>query len=521
MSRNRFRGFLPAGYSCFLLFVAGTVLFPASLALATIGYDDCGEPPLTTTCFPYVTTHVHDLGAMFPSGTKIKVRYIPGLSYSCRSTVHISLSADNVSWSEVLVKAYVSGYGEYREVVTASQPTRYVKVMVPRCYADYSSASVLVEQGGTFTPVQKLDFGVPLEAGTRVTIKGTPGLSHGCTGSATIEASSNDVDWTEVGTKSYSSYSTPVPGSGWRDYKTSVTPGSPFRYLRVTHSHCFNDLSTAEVDPHDNRHPEYYALIIGGATCTSGIDRQCDPHYTWYWNVTSSMYQGLLDHYGYDWRNIYFLFEEDGAGGLDLDPAHIHDCDSEISNINEAIGHVANRIDADDQLYVFWVSHGSTTAFSLPGTDMTHAALATLVDSINGPMILALQPCHSGCAIDELSGLNRVIVTSVSCGEVNSSPWAETWRDGLLGAATMDDVGKIRISKAFEYAAALIQNSNEHPLIDDNGDGVGCRYDQSCYPNDDGQLARILFLEHFQKNLKIFIDGFETGDTSWWSETVP
>ncbi len=473
---NRARKFSFVHY-VLILTVLAVFHLGAAAAFAKIGYDDCSRSPETTTCGPYVTSHIHDMGAIFPPDTQVKARYQPGWSPTCSGTAEIYISLDKAAWTLIATHAFPSGHGIYSKVATAIHDFRYVKVTVPSCYADWSSAAIYAKATGTYMPTQTLDFGNSLESGTTITVRGTPGFTHGCSGTATIQASNNGTSWTTVGTIDYFSYR--KPDTSWRDYKRTVSPDFSFQYIQVTHSNCYNDSTSVEVTPYGYR--EYYAVIIGGQT---GGVRHTEPFYTWYWNVTSDMYDVLVTDYNYITGHVYFLFEEDGSGDVDKDTENIHDRDSTKANVQEVFAHLQNRVDSNDMVYVFWVSHGSTTHFALPGDDFAHTDLDASLDPLWGKKVLALQPCYSGCAIDDISSTNRIIATSVSCGEVNSSPWAETWVDALRGAASQDSMGNISIANAFEYTAAAIQNGSEHPLLDDNGDGTGHRYDEAGYDTE-------------------------------------
>jgi hypothetical protein len=465
--------------------------------LAFVGYDDCDHAPETTICFPAITEHLHDLGAVFPAGTKLKIRYRPGFAASCSSTARIDISIDKISWSFGAEHFSPSGHGTYTEVFAATQDVRFVKVSTPSCFVDWSSAAVIVEKGALGRSEQVLDFKVLLQPGTTVTVRATPGGTDGCSGTSIIESSDNGLSWIAEGSIDYFSFPTPSPG--WRDYKTTVMPAQLFRYLRIRHDRCFNDYSSAEISPYG--YSEHYALIVGGQTDWHGVVRHHNPHYTYYWDVTSSMYHGLVSSYRIPRQNVYFLFEEDDSGNVGKDTEGIHDRDSTRSHVELVLEHLSLRVDDDDVFYLFWVSHGNRSSFALPGDDFAHANLDAYLNNIPGRAILAFHPCHSGCVIDDISRPGRVILTSVRCGETNSEPWAETWRDAILGEAAKNSMGDISIADAFEYAALRIQDDDEHPLLDDNGDGTGHRYDDASYDrdnsNEDGFVAARSYLGHF------------------------
>lgn len=486
---------------------AGSALLIAALVLPRLavgqsykGYDDCAHAPETATCSSFTVDHVHDLGATFPSTTTVKVRYSPGFGPTCSGTATFSVSTDKVTWVQAGTQSYPSGHGTYTYYLTPGRSVRYVKVSVPGCYVDWSSAAVFAQRNGLYQTSQTLDLGATLNSGTPVIVRGTPGFAQGCAGTSSIYASVNGTAWTYVGGTEYTSYARPT--GGWRDYKVRVVPSFSFRYIKVSHSNCYCDLASAEVAPYGYR--EYYAVVVGGQTDPDGVQRQKDPYYTWYWNVTSGMVNGLVDKYAYPRDHVYFLFEEDASGNVGKDTGNIHDTDSRKVDVEEVLKHLRRRTDSDDLVYVFWVSHGSSSSFALPGTDFAHSSLDALLDNVQGTQVFAFQPCRSGCVIDDLSQTGRVIMTSVSCGENNSNPFAETWRDAIFGSATKDAMGNISIAAAFEYTAARVQDGDEHPLLDDNGDDTGHRYNDTGYSrtdsSKDGFRAAALNLGHLLPN---------------------
>jgi hypothetical protein len=110
--------------------------------------DDCSKPPGTTTCCCFVKYHIHDLGQVFPAGTRIRIQWQAGTpGGTCPGdTAVFSVSTSNIAWDEI-GRATVAPRQEvgdtiHREELVSLVAFRYVKVEIPKCYNDYSSAEV-------------------------------------------------------------------------------------------------------------------------------------------------------------------------------------------------------------------------------------------------------------------------------------------------------------------------------------------------------------------------------------------
>lgn len=110
--------------------------------------DDCSKPPGTTQCCCMVPYHIHDLGQVFPSGTEIRIQWqagTPGGSCSGGNAL-FSVSTHMLSWDEIgrAPIANRQGFADeiHREQIASPVEFRYVKIEVPNCYNDYSSAEV-------------------------------------------------------------------------------------------------------------------------------------------------------------------------------------------------------------------------------------------------------------------------------------------------------------------------------------------------------------------------------------------
>ena len=185
-------------------------------------------------------------------------------------------------------------------------------------------------------------------------------------------------------------------------------------------------------------------------------------------------------------------------------------------------------------LYIILVDHGIADEFYVNDTEtITSVELASWVGNLQASLtgqaaeqeiITILGFCHSGSFIDEMSGPNRVIVTSAASDEVSfkgpNEP-VETGvgdstlllRDGeyfITGFFENVSLGK-SIKEAFEDAVAetemftafdsgsanaltapYFDQAYQHPMLDDNGDGVGTNDLKD--PSGDGSVSKHLFI---------------------------
>jgi len=76
-------------------------------------------------------------------------------------------------------------------------------------------------------------------------------------------------------------------------------------------------------------------------------------HYRWYWGATSGMFDVLRTRYGYEEKNVYFLF----CDTHDDDPRVDHPATK--ANIRQVFTELAKRMRPGDTLFGFFVGHGS------------------------------------------------------------------------------------------------------------------------------------------------------------------
>ncbi len=141
-------------------------------------------------------------------------------------------------------------------------------------------------------------------------------------------------------------------------------------------------------------------------------------------------------------------------------------------------------------MLVFLIGHGSFIAgesrLNIPGKDLTADALGEMLGELHVARLIVVNSSASSAGfINALSGDDRIIVTATkSVNERNATQFMESFLQGLEdGSADQNRDGRISLLEASRQAAQLTQDwydgqgylLTEHPLIDDNGDGLGSR----------------------------------------------
>jgi hypothetical protein len=114
---------------------------------------------------------------------------------------------------------------------------------------------------------------------------------------------------------------------------------------------------------------------------------------------------------------------------------------------------------------------------------VTDLELAEWLASLKRPVAVINCASASGPFINRLSGQNRVVVTATRSGdEQNFARFGEYLAGSIADAsADLDKDGQVSLLEAFLTASSRVaeyyrthgQLATEHPLIDDNGDGLG------------------------------------------------
>lgn len=234
---------------------------------------------------------------------------------------------------------------------------------------------------------------------------------------------------------------------------------------------------------------ERFALVVTGA---SGGAEYAERYDEW----RNSFVQLLQGPLGYPEDHVLVLAEEEFAGAQK----------ATRENVRAAITQLRARAGKDDVVLVVLVGHGSgsdgdAAKFNLVGPDLSAREWADLLKPIPSRLVFIDAASGSFPFIEALSGRNHIVITA------NDSA-AQTFETVLpqfvLGAyrdaaADLDKNGRTSVWEAFAYMSAKVKDwfeqraqlATEHPMLDDDGDGVGRLIDDQ---GPDGVLARTTYL---------------------------
>jgi hypothetical protein len=163
----------------------------------------------------------------------------------------------------------------------------------------------------------------------------------------------------------------------------------------------------------------------------------------------------------------------------------------------------------DEQVVVIYFGHGTYDGrwakLNLAGPDLRDLDFANLLDGLPARQQIFI---HTGAAsgpfIQKLSRANRVIITATRGGDENHTTiFPEYFIEALTAGteADLDKNGEISMLEAFDYARDRVVRfyedakrlRPEHPLLDDNGDGVGSETPSTT--SSDGRIANRMYLK--------------------------
>jgi hypothetical protein len=155
-----------------------------------------------------------------------------------------------------------------------------------------------------------------------------------------------------------------------------------------------------------------------------------------------------------------------------------------------------------DSLVLMLIGHGTYDGtdykFNLPGTDISGAELAVLLEHIPATRQCVVDmTSSSGGAITFLRKPGRVVITATKAGtEKNATVFARYWADALSDpAADVDKNDSISALEAFHYAQHKTTEffdtqkrlATEHSVLEDTGKGEGEKGPST--ENGEGRLA--------------------------------
>jgi hypothetical protein len=139
------------------------------------------------------------------------------------------------------------------------------------------------------------------------------------------------------------------------------------------------------------------------------------------------------------------------------------------------------------ELWVVLIGHGTfdgkQAKFNLRGPDVTGSDLADWLKPIARPTVVVDTSSASAPFMNKLAGAGRVIITATRSGaEENYTRFGTHFVKALLSKdSDFDKDGQISLLEAFLAGSASLAEfyktegrlASEHPLLDDNGDGLG------------------------------------------------
>jgi hypothetical protein len=139
------------------------------------------------------------------------------------------------------------------------------------------------------------------------------------------------------------------------------------------------------------------------------------------------------------------------------------------------------------KLWLVLIGHGTfdgrEAKFNLRGPDVSATELALWLKPFHRPLAIVDTSSSSAPFMGKLSGPDRVIITATRSGEEqNYARFGQYFIEALADPQSdLDKDGQVSLLEAFLSASARVAEfyktegrlATEHPLIDDNGDGLG------------------------------------------------
>jgi len=158
---------------------------------------------------------------------------------------------------------------------------------------------------------------------------------------------------------------------------------------------------------------------------------------------------------------------------------------NEAEQLTKALGSEPKT--GSGELWLVLLGHGTfdgkDSKFNLRGPDLPVADLAKLMEPFQRPTAVIAAFAASAPFLNKLSGKGRVIITSTRSGhEQNYSRFGEYISAAIVDReADLDKDGQTSLLEAYLMGARRLNEfyetegrlSTEHPLLDDNGDGLG------------------------------------------------
>jgi hypothetical protein len=156
---------------------------------------------------------------------------------------------------------------------------------------------------------------------------------------------------------------------------------------------------------------------------------------------------------------------------------------------HDAVQHAleAETKDGDGELWVVLIGHGTfdgkEAKFNLRGPDLGASELALWLQPFHRPLAIVDTSSSSAPFLSKLAGPRRAVVTATRSGfEQNYTRFGRFFSEAIGDPqGDLDKDGETSLLEAFLSASARLTEfyktegrlATEHPLLDDNGDGLG------------------------------------------------
>ncbi len=148
---------------------------------------------------------------------------------------------------------------------------------------------------------------------------------------------------------------------------------------------------------------------------------------------------------------------------------------------------LAEEAAGEAELWLVLVGHGTfdgrESRFNLRGPDFTSAELAEWLQPVRRPFAFVHTGSASAPFLPRLAGPGRIVVTATRSGnEQNYTRFGRHFAEAVTEPASdLDRDGQVSLLEAYlaaahrtrEFYKAAGRLATEHPLLDDNGDGLG------------------------------------------------
>jgi hypothetical protein len=208
------------------------------------------------------------------------------------------------------------------------------------------------------------------------------------------------------------------------------------------------------------------------------------------------MVQCLTQELGFTVEDVTLLVENPSQEGP------VHSFKATKAELMKAFDRLTQRAGVDDLVFIFFLGHGNFDngdyRFNLVGPDVSGSEIRTQLDRLSKQQVIlaCATPC-SGILARTLSKKGRVIITATKNEfENNTTQFAQFFVEAFVNkAADSDKNGSVSLLEAYLYAAKKVDSwykerkrlATEHPLMEDNGDGVGTPWPSPA--NGEGLLA--------------------------------